>query len=41
MRVSEIAGLTIRDLDPERDVIRIINGKGNKDREIDFTDGIK
>ena len=41
LRVSEIVGLTIRDLDGERGVIRVINGKGNKDREIDFSEGIK
>lgn len=41
MRVSEIAKLMIRDLDGERNVIRIVNAKGNKDREIDFTKGLK
>jgi len=41
MRVSEISQLKVRDLDGERDVIRILSAKGKKDREIDFTDGIK
>ncbi len=41
MRVSEISQLKVRDLEGERAVIRVINAKGNKDREIDFTDGIK
>ena len=41
MRVSEIVQLRIRDLDGERNVIRVMNSKGNKCREIDFTEGLK
>lgn len=41
LRVSEIVSLTVRDLDPERGVIRVLNSKGHKDREVDFSEGIK
>jgi site-specific recombinase XerD len=41
MRAEEIVKLMIRHLDGERNVIRINQGKGKKDREIDFTDGAK
>lgn len=41
MRVSEISQLRVKDLDGERDVIRVLNAKGNKDREIDFSEGVK
>jgi len=41
MRVSEIGQLMVRDLDGERNTIRVRHGKGNKDREIDFTEGLK
>ena len=41
LRVSEIVNLRVRDLDGERNVIRVIGGKGHKDREVDFTDSLK
>ena len=41
LRVSEISSLMVRDLDGERNMIRIRRGKGNKDREVDFTKGLK
>jgi site-specific recombinase XerD len=41
MRVSEVVNLQIQDLDGERDAIRVRAGKGHKDREVDFTPGLK
>ncbi len=41
MRVSELVNLKVSDLDGERDTIRIRSGKGRKDRDVDFTSGIK
>lgn len=41
MRVSELTALKIADLDGERNVIHIKNAKGNKDRLVDFTEGLK
>lgn len=41
MRVGEVVKLRVRDLDGERNVIRILNAKGKKDREVDFTNGLK
>ena len=41
MRVSELASLRVRDLDGERNAIRIEGGKGRKDRFVDFTQGLK
>ena len=41
MRVSEIVALRVRDLDGERGVIRVLQGKGKKDREIDFSLGVR
>ena len=41
LRVSECARLRVSDLDGERNVLRIENSKGRKDRYVDFTDGLK
>jgi integrase/recombinase XerD len=41
MRVSELVNLKVSDLDSERNTIRIRSGKGRKDRDVDFTPGIK
>lgn len=41
LRVSEVVALRVRDLDGERNVIRVLNSKGNKDREIEFTESVK
>ena len=41
MRVSELIKLRIEDLDGERNTIRIRGGKGRKDRDLDFTPGLK
>ncbi len=41
VRVSELINLQVNDLDGERNVIRIRQGKGRKDRDVDFTPGLK
>lgn len=41
MRVSELVHLKVSDLDGERNTIRIRGGKGRKDRDVDFTPGLK
>ena len=41
IRVSELTALKIGDLDGERSIIKIREGKGKKDRLVDFTEGLK
>jgi len=41
IRVSENVNLRVRDLDGERNIIRIIGGKGRKDRQVDFSESLK
>ena len=41
IRVSELINLQVNDLDGERNVIRIRQAKGRKDRDVDFTPGLK
>jgi len=41
VRVSELVNLQVQDLDGERNTIRIRGGKGRKDRDVDFTLGLK
>ena len=41
LRVSELTALKVADLDSERNVIHVKSAKGNKDRMVDFTDGLK
>ena len=38
LRVSELVGLRVRDIDGERRVLRIERGKGNKDRDVDLSE---
>ena len=41
LRVSEVTGLKVSDLDRERKVIRVRGGKGNKDRQVMFSDSLR
>jgi site-specific recombinase XerD len=41
LRVSEVTGLKVSDLDRERKVIRVRGGKGNKDRQVMFADSLR
>jgi site-specific recombinase XerD len=38
LRVSELVNLRVRDIDGERRVLRIEQGKGNKDRDVDLSE---
>ena len=37
LRVSELVGLHVRDIDGERRLLRFERGKGNKDRDVDLS----
>ena len=37
LRVSELVGLHVRDIDGERRILRVERGKGNKDRDVDLS----
>jgi site-specific recombinase XerD len=41
LRVSEVTGLKVADLDRERRVIRVCGGKGNKDRQVMLADPLR
>ncbi|MGX5200353.1 tyrosine-type recombinase/integrase [Aliikangiella sp. IMCC44632] len=41
VRVSELVKIQVKDLDGERSTIRIRGGKGRKDRDVDFSAGLK
>jgi site-specific recombinase XerD len=36
LRISEVLNLTVRSIDTKRQVVRVIQGKGGKDREVDL-----
>lgn len=41
VRIGELVKIQVKDLDGERNTIRIRGGKGRKDRDVDFTPGLK
>jgi len=41
LRVSEVVNLKVSDLDRERKVIHVRGGKGNKDRQVMFSDSLR
>jgi len=41
LRVSEATNLKVSDLDRERKIIRVNDGKGNKDREVMYSDALR
>src|SRR6202166_4734302 len=41
LRVSEAVSLKVSDLDRDRKVIRVRGGKGNKDRQVMFSDALR
>ena len=41
LRVSEAVSLKVSDLDRDRKIIRVRGGKGNKDRQVMFSDALR